>query len=64
MYANLTTALHDFPVIATRLGCEPLATLAEREAEALVGKLTPIQRQRLARRLLEGGEGAEGQGVA
>lgn len=64
MYANLTTALHDFPAIATKLGCEPLATLAEREAEALVGRLTPIQRQRLARRLLEGGEGAEGQGVA
>ena len=37
MYANFTTALHDYPVIATRLGCEPLATLAEREAEVLVG---------------------------
>ena len=61
VYANLTTALHGFPSIATRLGCEPLATLAEREAEALVGKLTLIQRQRLARRLLDG-DGAEGQG--
>ena len=64
VYANLTTALHDFPVIATRVGCEPLATLAEREAEALVGKLTPIQRQRLAKRLLGGDEGADGQVVA
>jgi len=64
VYANLTTALHDFPVIATRVGCEPLATLAEREAEALVGKLTPIQRQRLAKKLLGGDEGADGQVVA
>ena len=64
LYANLTTALHDFPAIATRLGCEPLATLAEREAEALMDRLTPIQRQRLAKRLL-GGEGdADGQVVA
>ena len=65
VYANLTTALHDFPAIATRLGCEPLATLAERETEALVGKLTLIQRQRLARRLLDGdGAEGEGQGIA
>lgn len=41
-----------------------MAMLAEREAEALMGKLTPIQRQRLARRLLEGDAEGEGQGVA
>ena len=64
VYANLTTALHDFPAIATRLGCEPLATLAERETEALVGRLSPIQRQRLAKRLLGGEADAEGQVVA
>ena len=64
LYANLTTALHEFPVITTRLGCEPLAILAEREAEALVGKLTPIQRQRLAKRLLGGETDVEGQVVA
>jgi len=64
LYANLTTAFHDFPVIATRLGCEPLAALAEREAEALLGRLTPIQRQRLAKRLLGGDPDANGQGVA
>jgi hypothetical protein len=64
LYRNLTTALHDFPALATRLGCEPLAILAEREAESIVGRLTPIQRQRLARRLLEGEGEAEGQGVA
>jgi hypothetical protein len=62
MYQNLTVAFHNFPVLATRLGCEPEAMLAEREAEALVGRLTPIQRQRLARRL-QGGD-AEGEGIA
>ena len=64
LYANLTTAFHDFPVIATRLGCEPLAALAEREAEALVDRLTPIQRQRLAKRLIGGETDANGQVVA
>jgi hypothetical protein len=64
LYANLTTALHDFPALATRLGCEPVAMLAEREAEALMGKLTPIQRQRLARRLMEGDADGESQEVA
>jgi len=62
LYSNLTTALHDDPVIAIRLGCEPLATLSEREAEALVGKLTLIKR--LARRLLDGDANSDGQGVA
>jgi len=64
LYANLTTALHEFPVITTRLGCEPLATLAERQAEALVSRLTPIQRQRLARRLMDGNAEGEGKGIA
>ena len=64
LYKNLTTALHDFPELATRFGCEPLATLAEREAESLLGKLTPIQRQRLAKKLLEGEATSEDQGAA
>jgi len=64
LYSNLTTALHDYPALATRLGCEPLATLAEREAEALVQKLTPLQRQRLARQLLGGEATGDGHGVA
>ena len=64
LYANLTTALHDFPALTTRLGCEPLAMLAEREAEALMGRLTPLQRQRLAKRLLDGNADGDGQGVA
>jgi hypothetical protein len=64
MYANLTTALHDYPVLATRLGCEPLEMLAEREAEALMGKLTQLQRQRLARRLLGGDAEGDSHGVA
>ena len=64
LYANLTTALQSFPALATRLGCEPLATLAEREAEALMDRLTPIQRQRLARRLMDGNAEGEGQGIA
>ena len=64
LYANLTTALHEFPVITARLGCEPLATLAEREAEALVGRLTPIQRHRLARKLMDGDAEGDGQVVA
>ena len=64
MYANLTTALHDYPVLATRLGCEPLEMLAEREAEALMGKLTQLQRQRLARRLLGGDAVGDSHGIA
>jgi integrase len=64
IYTNLTITLHDFPALATRLGCDPLAVLAEREAENLMAKLTPLQRQRLARRLLGGDAEGEGQGVA
>jgi hypothetical protein len=61
MYSNLTAALHDFPALAKRLGCEPLATLAEREAEKLFEKLTPLQRQRLAKKLQQS---EDDQGVA
>jgi hypothetical protein len=64
VYANLTTALHDYPALATRLGCEPLAILAEREAEGLLRRLTAIQRQRLARLLLEDDAEGDSHGVA
>jgi integrase len=64
IYENLTIALHDFPALAKRLGCEPLEMLAEREAEAHTRRLSPLQRQRLAKRLLEGDAGGEGHGVA
>jgi hypothetical protein len=64
IYENLTIALHDFPALAKRLGCEPAETLAERAAESQALKLTPLQRQRLAKRLLEGGSTGDGQGVA
>lgn len=64
IYTNLTTALNDYPALAVRLSCEPLEILAEREAEAQAKRLTPIQRQRLARKLLEGDAAGDGQGVA
>jgi len=62
IYRNLTTALHDYPALANRLGCEPLETLAERDLEAEARKLTPLQRQRLAKKILDGD--AAGEGVA
>ena len=64
IYANLTTALHDYPALAKRLGCEPLETLAERDLEAQAKRLTPLQRQRLAKKILEGDAAGEDQGVA
>ena len=64
IYVSLTAALQDFPALATRLGCEPVAMLAEREAEALMDRLTPLQRQRLAKRLMDGNAEGDGQGVA
>ena len=64
IYANLTTALHDYPALANRLGCEPLETLAERDLEAQAKRLTPIQRQRLAKKIVEGDAAGEGQDVA
>ena len=64
IYENLTVAFNDFPNLAKRLGCEPISILAEREAEAHAKKLTPLQRQRLAKKLLEGDAAGDGQGVA
>jgi hypothetical protein len=64
VYANLTTALHDYPALAQRLGCEPLEVLAEREAESAVQRLSPLQRQRLARRLLGGDAVGDSHGIA
>ena len=64
LYSNLTTALHDFPALAKRLGCEPLEMLAEQEAEKHMRMLTPLQRQRLAKRLLDGDAEGESQEVA
>ncbi len=66
-YANITTALHEFPKLdklVKRLGCEPLETLTDQEAEALEKKLTPIQRQRWGKRFLDGEASGEGRGVA
>lgn len=64
IYENLTVALNDYPSLANRLGCEPIEILAEREAEAHARKLSPIQRQRLAKRLMDGDAAGEDQGVA
>jgi len=64
MYSNLTTALHDHPALAKRLGGEPLEILAEREAELAVQKLSHLQRQRIARRLLGGDAEGDSHGVA
>jgi len=64
MYSNLTTALHDYPALAKRLGCEPLEVLAEREAESAMQRLSPIQRQRLALRLLGGDAVGDSHGIA
>jgi hypothetical protein len=64
IYENLTTALHDYPTLAKRLGCEPIEILAEREAEAHARKLPPLQRQRLAKRLLDVDAAGDDQGVA
>lgn len=64
IYENLTVAFNDFPNLAKRLGCEPIEILAEREAESQARKLSPLQRQRLAKKLLEGDPAGEDQGVA
>ena len=64
LYENMTVALQDDPVLASRLGCEPVEGVVEREMEELMKRLTPIQRRRLQRRLVEGGDAGEGQGVA
>jgi len=64
LYSNLTVALHDFPNLATRLGCEPIETLAEREAEKHLRMLSPLGRQRAMKKASEGDAAGEGQGVA
>jgi hypothetical protein len=64
LYENMTVALQDHPVLAGRLGCEPVESAVEREMEEIMKKLTPIQRRRLQKRLTDGGDAGEGQGVA
>ena len=64
LYENMTVALQDYPVLADRLGCDPVESTVEREMEQMMKRLTPIQRRRLQRRLTEGGDEGEGQGVA
>jgi hypothetical protein len=46
------------------LGCEPVESAVERVMEEMMERLTPIQRRRLQKRLAEGGDEGEGQGVA
>jgi len=57
-------SLQDNPVLAERLGCEPVENAVERELEEVMMRLTPVQRRRLQKRLAEGGDAGEGQGVA
>ena len=64
IYENLTVALHDYPALAKRLGCEPIEILAEREAEKHLRMLTPLGRQRVMKRALDGDSAGEGHGVA
>lgn len=64
MYENMSLALQDHSDLAMRLGCEPVEIKVEREMEDLMKRLTPIQRRRLQKRLGDGGDEAEGQGVA
>jgi integrase len=64
LYENMTVALQDNPVLAERLGCEPVENAVERELEEVMKRLTPVQRRRLQKRLAEGGDTSEGQGVA
>jgi hypothetical protein len=64
LYANLTVCLQDYPALADRLCCEPLEVVKESEVEALVRELSPVQRRRLQKKLLEDGGESEGQGAA
>lgn len=61
LYENMTVALQDYPALAGRLGCDPVEITVEREMDALMRRLTPIQRRRFQRRLAEGGDAGEGQ---
>ena len=63
LYENLVVSLQDYPDLAERLGCEPVEIVAEKEMDLLMQRLSPIQKRRLQKRLLEGDKG-EGQGVA
>ena len=62
-YSNLTKALHDYPALANRLGCESLEKIAERDAERLIKILSPLQCQQLGKKFLEAGGDADGQVV-
>jgi hypothetical protein len=64
MYENMTLALQDHSALAMRLGCDPVEITMEREMEALMRRLTPIQRRRFQKRLGDSGDEGEGQGVA
>ena len=64
LYKNLTVALHDFPDLANKLGCETLEMLAEREAEKQLRMLTPLGRQRVVKKVSEGDAEGESHGVA
>jgi hypothetical protein len=64
LYENLTVSLQDYPDLADRLGCEPVEMKKESEVEALIRQLSPIQRRRLQKKLMEDGDEGEGQGVA
>lgn len=64
LYENLTVSLQDYPLLAERLGCEPVELKKESEVEALIRQLSPIQKRRLQKKLMEEGEKGEGQGVA
>lgn len=50
--------------VAERLGCDPVEITVEREIDALMKRLTPIQRRRFQKRLDDGADQSEGQGVA
>jgi len=63
LYENLTIALQDYPVLAEQVGCEPVQVVKESEIESLIRQLSPIQRRRLQKKLLDGDDG-KGQGVA
>lgn len=64
LYENMTVALQDYPALAERLGCDPFEITVEREMDALMTRLTPIQRRRFQKRLDDGADQSEGQGVA
>ncbi|MGB8854167.1 MAG: hypothetical protein WCC69_11445 [Pirellulales bacterium] len=63
LYENLTVALRDYPRLAARLGCEPVEAIAESDMDALIRRMTPIQKLRLQKKLLENVDD-EGHGVA